>query len=185
MAASIISTVGGASSNSYLTVSAAQDIADIRLGTLAWTTATTDQKTRALISACQLLGQLDWIGSRATTTQALPWPRTGAECGEKRYTASEIPDELLEGQFDLAEALLTTPDLVSGNSSALAELIPGIPNSSLKSARLDVISVDFQQGGAPTRKNALTVLPHLANLFGCLCLSRAHSATGNIRIRRA
>jgi hypothetical protein len=74
MSASITATVGSASANSYLTIAAADTIAATMLGTLAWTTATTDQKTRALITATRGLDTLDWIGYRATETQALDCP---------------------------------------------------------------------------------------------------------------
>tara|TARA_R110000868_G_scaffold851_4_gene6430 strand:- start:1769 stop:2320 length:552 start_codon:yes stop_codon:yes gene_type:complete len=183
MAASITSTIGGASSNSYLTVSTAQDKADERLGTLAWTTATTDQKTRALITAAGYLDQLSWIGDRASTTQSMAWPRNGVSCGEKVYTNLVIPPEVLEGQFDIAELLLGTPGAINASSSVVGELVPGIPNSSLRRAKLAVLELEFLPGGAPARKNVLTVLPYLQDLFGCLCLSVGSSST--MRIKRA
>ena len=78
MTVTVIATAGSSSANSYLTVAAADGLADDRLGTLAWATATTDNKGRALITATRYLDQLEWLGSRASTTQALAWPRSGA-----------------------------------------------------------------------------------------------------------
>jgi hypothetical protein len=53
MPATIDATVGGAAANSYLTIAAADAIVETVPGTTAWATATTDQKTRALITALQ------------------------------------------------------------------------------------------------------------------------------------
>ena len=183
MAATITSTIGGSSSNSYLDVSTATAKSDERLGTLNWTTATSDQRIRALITAAGYLDQLSWIGDRAATTQAMAWPRTGATCGEKIYTSTVIPPEVLEAQYDIAEMLLGTPGAINASSSVVGELVPGVPNSSLKRATLDVLELEFLPGGAPVRKNVLTILPHLSDLLGCLCLSVGSSST--IRVRRA
>lgn len=185
MAASITSTIGGASSNSYLTVSEGTTLSEALLGTLVWTTATTDQRTRALIMAARYLDELDWVGERATITQSLAWPRKDAECGEKSYTASEIPGEITQAQFDIAEALLGDATLLSGTGKLDGELITGIPNSALKSARIDVLSVDFRETLPAASRNVLNALPHLKGLLGCLCLSGPASAYGTVRIVRA
>jgi hypothetical protein len=185
MTVTVDASVGGAAANSYLTVAAADTIAEYRLGTLAWSTATTDNKGRALIQATTYLDQLGWVGTKATTTQALLWPRTDAECGEFSFAANVIPGPIQQATFDLANALLTTPDLVAGENTALNELIPGIPNSDLKAATVDVISVEFRGGGAPIAKNALTALPQLVGILGCLTTSTLASGSGSIRAVRS
>jgi hypothetical protein len=86
--------------------------------------------------------------------------------------------------FDLANALLATPTLLSGSNTALGELIPGIPNSSLQSASVDVVSVTFRQGGAPTVLNCLTVVPSLVGTLGVLTTSIPKGASGSIRVFR-
>ena len=184
MPVTVTATAGSASANSYLTVAQADDLANVYLGTLKWSSATTDNKGRALIMATRYLDQLDWIGSRASTTQALDWPRTDAECGEWSFTAAEIPDPIKAACFDLAEALLTTPTLLSTTGPGNAELIPGIPNASLKSARVDVIAVDFKDGAVPSSRNALNVVPSLRQTLGCLCTS-VPVGTGNVRVVRS
>lgn len=189
MTVTIDASVGGASANSYLTVADANAIADLRLGTLAWegATVTTDDKSRALIAATAYLDQLLWIGSKASTAQALLWPRSDAECGDKAYSSSVIPSEIKTGTFDLANALLTTPSLLMPAPAAFGELIPGIPNANLRRATVDVLTVEFQSPGtgAPAARNALTMLPHLIDLFGCLCLSSARGSVGTIRTVRS
>ena len=184
MTVTVIATAGANNANSYLTVAAADDIAADYLGTLAWASATTDNKGRALIMATRYLDQLQWIGSRATTTQALAWPRQGAACGEWSFGSGVIPQPIKQATFDLAEALLGTPTLLSSSGPGNAELIPGIPNSSLKSARVDVIAVDFKDGGLPSSRNALNVVPSLRHTLGCLCTS-VPVGTGSMRVIRS
>ena len=84
-APAIVATAGSASANSYLSVASADTIANGMVGTLAWSTATSDDKARALITATNGLETLEWIGTRTSATQALSWPRTDATCGDKVY----------------------------------------------------------------------------------------------------
>lgn len=183
MAASINSTPGSATANSYLTISDASAIADTMLGTLAWTTATTDQRTRALISATNGLETLAWIGERTTTTQALSWPRTGAACGDKNYADDEIPREVELAAFDLAEALLSDPVLLRSSAGGGGELVPGVPNRDLSRLKLDVMEIEWRpdvatSGAKPV--TPLTVLPHLASILGCLSTSGTGAGVGKI-----
>jgi len=185
MTVTVVATVGAANANSYLSVAAADDLADDYLGPLNWTAATTDNKGRALITATRYLDQLEWLGSRATTTQSLAWPRSGAECGEWSFEDDEIPAPIRQAAFDLAEALLGAPALLRGPGAGNAELIPGIPNASLKSARVDVISLEFRDGAVPNSQNALNVLPGLRQTLGCLCLSTPIGGSRSIRVVRS
>ena len=185
MTVTVVATVGAANANSYLSVAAADDLADDYLGPLNWTAATTDNKGRALITATRYLDQLEWLGSRATTTQSLAWPRSGAECGEWSFEDDEIPAPIRQAAFDLAEALLGAPALLRGQGAGNAELIPGIPNASLKSARVDVISLEFRDGAVPNNQNALNVLPGLRQTLGCLCLSMPIGGSRSIRVVRS
>ena len=185
MTVTVVATVGAANANSYLSVAAADDLADDYLGPLNWTAATTDNKGRALITATRYLDQLEWLGSRATTTQSIAWPRSGAECGEWSFEDDEIPAPIRQAAFDLAEALLGAPALLRGQGAGNAELIPGIPNASLKSARVDVISLEFRDGAVPNNQNALNVLPGLRQTLGCLCLSMPIGGSRSIRVVRS
>ncbi|NBV46900.1 MAG: hypothetical protein EBR86_15000 [Planctomycetia bacterium] len=185
MTVTVDATIGGAAANSYLTVADADAIAEYRLGTLAWSTATTDDKGRALIQATAYLDQLGYIGSKATTTQALLWPRDYAECGDWSFTNAVIPGPVKTATFDLANELLTTPTLLTGGNASLNELIPGIPNADLKSASIDVLSVEFRGGGAPIVRDCLTALPSLVGILGCLTTSSPQSGSGTIRAVRS
>ena len=185
MPVTVVATAGASNANSYLTVAQADDLANLYLGTLSWAAATTDNKGRALIMATRYLDELRWIGEKASTTQALLWPRTDAECGDWSYTSAEIPQPIKQATFDLAEALLGDGTLLSGTGTGSSELIPGIPNANLKRARVDVIDVEFNGVQQAESKNALNVVPHLKQVLGCLCLSSATSAVGGVRVVRA
>lgn len=183
MPASITATVGSASANSYLTIAAADTIAETMLGTLAWTTATTDQKTRALITATRGLDTLDWIGDRATTTQALDWPRTDASCGGIDYPDDEIPEQIQYSTFDLANALLGTPTLLQSPTTGSDELVPGVPNKDLRRLKLDVMELEWRtdvSAASASIVSPLSALPHLATILGCLTTSVIPGGMGRV-----
>ena len=192
MPAAIDATVGGAASNSYITVAEGDTFADDVLGNVAWSAATADDKARALLVATARLDELAWVGSRTDTTtpQALAWPRSGAVCGEKSYADDVIPDEVKTGTFDLANLLLsdTTSDPFSTVAQVSGELVPGISNQALKSVNLgrSALSLEFKDSSsAPSVKNALNVLPSLATLFGCLCLTAPVSTVRRVVLSRS
>ena len=183
MPATIDATIGGATANSYLTVAAADTLTETMLGTLAWTTATTDSKTRALITATRGLDTLGWIGSKATTTQALDWPRTGVSCDGVDYDSTAIPTQILYATFDLANSLLTTPNLLLTPPASSTALIPGIPNRTLSKIKADVLELTFRpdvSASAQSIVSPLTVLPHLATTLGCLTTSTIPGGSGRI-----
>jgi len=167
--------------NSYLSVAEADAIAFTMLGTLKWldpATTPADQES-ALIQATQQLDTLGWVGTRASSAQALAWPRDGAKCGEKSYDNATVPREVELATFDLAEALLNNPALITGIGGATGggtagELVPGVPNKDLKRLKLDVMELEWRDGAVSsgvTIKTPLTVLPHLAGILGCLTTS--------------
>jgi len=74
-----------------------------------WTAATDDLKTRALITATQLIvAGVDWRGWPATTTQALPMPRSGLRTRNGAAIPSTvIPIELVHATAEYARQLIT------------------------------------------------------------------------------
>ena len=179
-APTIVATAGAADANSYLTVAAADSIADGMVGTLAWSRASADNKAKALVTATNGLETLSWVGSRATTTQALAWPRADASCGDKTPSTTAIPREVKLATFDLANALLSDPTLLR-NSPTTGALVTGVPNRDLKRLKLDVMELEWNTNvGNSTTKAAtpLTVLPHLATILGCLTTSSTGGGIG-------
>lgn len=178
----LVATAGASNANSYLSVAGGDSIADGMIGTLAWSSASTDNKTKALITATNGMETLGWIGERATATQALSWPRDHAECGDKHYDETEIPREVELATFDLANALLGDPNLLRSSSSKEA-LVAGIPNRDLSRIKLDVLEIEWNTNVGNSTTEAvtpLTVLPHLATILGCLTTSTTRGGLGSV-----
>ena len=129
MAITLDATVGGANANTYLTLSDANAIVDGLVednDVVAWSTATDDQKNRALYTAAQRLDRERYLGARATDTQALQWPRTGVRKPDTYintyavgfpfrittdyFTDTEIPDQVKKAQAILAVYLNNNKD---------------------------------------------------------------------------
>jgi len=129
MAVTIDATAGSASANSYLTLADAQAIVDGMVednDSIAWESASDDQKNRALYTATQRLDRERFLGARATDTQGLQWPRTGVRkpdtyvntyatgfpfrISDDYFTDTEIPDQIKRAQVVLAIYLNSNKD---------------------------------------------------------------------------
>ena len=86
MAISLVNTVGAATANTYVDLTAAQAFIDGLVendDVTAWASSTTDQKNRALFSAAKELTENGFWVQEQMTRQALEWPRSGVK---KPYT---------------------------------------------------------------------------------------------------
>ena len=84
-------TPGDPLANSYATIAEPDSYHETGLDPSAWTAATEDQKTRALISATRLLDtNVTWQGRRATIEQALDWPRYFVHARDARWFLSHL-----------------------------------------------------------------------------------------------
>jgi hypothetical protein len=108
MAATIITTVAGATSNSYVTLAEAETYFAERLNVSNWDDAASDDiKNRALISAARRLDQEGWAGLKYDADQALAWPRTGTyDRDGVLYASDAIPEPVTTAQLNLALAML-------------------------------------------------------------------------------
>lgn len=111
MAATLIATVGASDANSFGSLAEADAYhATVLHASAPWSGSASTTKISALIMAQQqMTAGIQWTGSPSTTTQNLPWPRSGM------YTRNEvsipdtvIPEEVKWTQFELARLLLTT-----------------------------------------------------------------------------
>jgi hypothetical protein len=98
MSVTVVATAGAANANSYLTVAEADTYFTSRLRATTWTSASADDKARALIMACRHIEErADWdesmAGTRTSTTQVLSWPRTGALTreGDAYFDSGTVP----------------------------------------------------------------------------------------------
>jgi hypothetical protein len=173
MTVTIDATVGGANSNSFITVAEGDDIAGYDFNNEGWILATNDDKIRALVKSTSELNNLPWVGLRATTTQALAWPRTEATINGREIPDDEIPREVKQATFDLALALLYEAE-AGADAATAGNLIPGIPNSDLKRAKLDVLEIEWRTEGLPSNRTStysalVTRAPSLSTvLYGTL-----------------
>lgn len=111
--------VGGAAATSLVSVDAADTVLGGRLNATAWTDAGETRQQQALTTATALLERARWLGRRATTTQALAWPRTGVTAADgAAVDDATIPADVQAATCELALRLLA--GTVAPEPSALA-----------------------------------------------------------------
>lgn len=113
----VVATVGGSTSNSYVEVAEADTFFDERVGSTAWTVdASADDKARAVIQATRRIDQEQFVGypvrpltdrAASGTTQALQWPRYNAEAPDGWWYAQDvIPEPIKRATMMLARAIV-------------------------------------------------------------------------------
>ena len=129
MAITIDATVGGASANSYLTLSDANALVEgmVKSTDVAkWDSGTDDNRNRSLVTATQRIDRERFLGARADDEQALQWPRDGVRKPDTYintysvgfpfrittdyFTTSEIPDQIKRATVVLAVYLHNNVD---------------------------------------------------------------------------
>lgn len=124
MAATIIATVGGATTNSYVTLAEAELYFETLPAVAAWVAATNDAKNRLLITAARVLDScVQFNGYKADNAQAMQWPRAEArDPNQSGYTlpgagssldlgyfaADAIPKGIKDAQCEMARFLLAS-----------------------------------------------------------------------------
>ena len=185
MAVSIDATAGGASANSYITLTEANTFVEAMISSTdvaKWDTGTDDTRNRALAAAAQRLDRERFLGARATDTQSMQWPRTGVRkpdtyvntyatgfpfrISEDYFTDTEIPDQIKRAQIELAVYLKNNVDGIG---------LGGLED--FKSVQVGSISVTPDKSGAI---GADRVPP----MFERYLTSLRISGPGNIAIRR-
>lgn len=121
----LVSTAGLSSTNSFLSQDDASTYLDARLNSSAWSGASSSDKDRALISASRYLSRLEWDGRRATSTQALSWPRFLVQNPDdpnlNYFSQTEIPQRVKDATCELAlEMLKAGATDILGEDSSLA-----------------------------------------------------------------
>ena len=117
----IISILGGADSNSYVSGAETDSFAALQSWGEAWLAKSESERTIAIVSACSWLETVDWEGTRCTPSttdegvpQALSWPRSGASCDGVGASCSFIPADVRRAQMLLAYQLVVNPDAITG-----------------------------------------------------------------------
>jgi len=102
MSLTLINSPGLATSNAYSSLATAGLFIEENIHiTATWSSLSTVNRTSCIIYATSLLdAQLDWIGTKGTTTQALDWPRAYAvDKNGEDVTSTAIPTDIQRGTF--------------------------------------------------------------------------------------
>lgn len=121
---SLNATAGSANANAYCDVTFADAYFDERLNSGDWASATTMNKEASIITATRALDKEEFVGYRASTTQALKFPRTGIvnEDSGVEYSSASVPDDIKRACCELALALLIDPEMFDGGLEDFANL---------------------------------------------------------------
>jgi hypothetical protein len=158
----LVTTPGSVSANAYCSIAEADAYHDdlpLAAVRVIWTAATTDDKTRAILTATRLIDRtFAFVGARVTDTQALEWPRyayplfrgtgTGPIESYQRVTSfyidpTTIPDRLKDATAEYARQLLVsdrTADPSSGSSTGI------------KKIKADVVEIEYRDDAVSTAK---------------------------------
>lgn len=134
-------TVGGAASNSYLTVAEADAIAVEHPFSASWIAIVsgapgTAQKQALLIAATRAINNLCYLGTPASQTQALKFPMSGLLTRTGYGLAdSVIPLDLKLATFEMALNLLKSAD---APESATVELVNSLGLTRIKAGPVEL-----------------------------------------------
>lgn len=100
-------TIGGSSSTSYVTLTEANDYFADRLNVAEWDAADNETREKALITATRRIDEETFRGRKASTTQALKWPRVNVQDEDGLYfDSTSIPERVKQATFMAALELL-------------------------------------------------------------------------------
>ena len=152
MAVTIIATAGSATANSYITLADAETYFESRIGITDWTAAITATKNIILVNATRLLDQsFSWDGDKATTTQALRFPRDYSyNCDGELQDNDTIPREITNATCEMALFLLDN----TGQSTT----------NEFKSAKVGSLEVEYRDNISPEE----LVNSSIVRAVGCL-----------------
>lgn len=111
MPSALVATVGGATSNTYVTRDEANTYFGDRIDGDDWTSAANDTKDRALLTAAKRIDLEKYEGEKTDTDQALQWPRLyvfdEVVDPDEELPSDEIPEKVKRAQMELAFAYIT------------------------------------------------------------------------------
>lgn len=129
-------------SNSYVSVSEADDYLVIKPNSTAWAALITATKEKYLAWATRLLDQrAKWAGTKAVADSALAWPRLYVFDREKLPVPIDVvPDEVKAATVEIAYHLFSQSADPSSPASAGA--------TGVKRYKLDVLEIEYQDNAA-------------------------------------
>jgi len=175
VAATIDATLSGASSNSYVTLAAANSYFETVPDSTTWTNKTDDQKNRALISATRWIDSLNFYGDRCDEGQALKWPRNNYDVDGVELECSLIPNDIKYATYELARALANDTGAIT-DSTGTTGLYDEVQLGDLR------VKYNKTSQAVGTINNVFDVYPWLQSYLGAYCLGG--SGTYQFRIFR-
>ena len=171
MAITLDATLSGSSSNSYLTLATAEQIAANMPDGPDWIAETTDKKNLSLIQATRWLETLNYQGDRCKASQRLKWPRKDAKCDGVTSDCSGIPYPIQEAEVALAIQYNNKPSLFPGNGSG--NTAP--TGTYVKRQKLDVLEIEYDEFNNAESSSCdscgdpaiIQAFPWLIDLLGC------------------
>lgn len=119
--ADIISTLGGATSNSYVSGNDVDQFAALQSWEAVWLAKSEGERTIAILQAAKWLDTIDFPGTRcypSTNSSALPqmraWPRSDVSCDGVEANCSFVPQPILDAQCLIAYNLVVNPEMITG-----------------------------------------------------------------------
>lgn len=118
-------TVGGASSNSYVTLFEADEYFFDRAHASSWDDVD-DQESLLVTASLTLDWYVTWKGTRAAEEQFMQWPRSDVydDRGEL-YAETVIPDKVKTAVFELALSSTTSDRTADGDLAGLSKIKAG------------------------------------------------------------
>ena len=174
MAVTLDATLSGSTSNSYLTMVTAMQIAENVPGGGDW--AAKDEETRnlSLIQATRWLETIDYGGTRCKSSQRLKWPRTGATCDGVTSDCSGIPYQIQEAEVMLAIQYDKNPGSFPGANSGGGSTQSGVYISEQTLGDLSIKYNAYPAGQTDTSNCTscgdpliIQKFPWLGSLLGC------------------
>ncbi len=130
----IDATVNGANSNSFITVAEADAYWATNLYPTTWDSATTANKEKALKMATRILDEkVAWVGTRATSAQALGWGRTDVYYDGITVESTTMPIQISNATAQFAGDLL------------VSDLTANAEGKGLNSLKVGDITLDFDK----------------------------------------
>ena len=193
----IIATLGGATSNSYVTGVTADQFAALQSWNDVWLGKTESERTIALLNAAKWLDTVDFAGTRcnpSTDSSALPqmraWPRSDVSCDGVAATCSFIPQAILDAQCLIAYNLLVNPEMITGTPGGGGGAAAGTYVSMQKLGDLEQQFSAFPSGDTGgdscvdcSTPDVIAKLPWLKSMLACWADVNTSSSKVLLRVR--
>lgn len=115
--------------NSFVSFDEADAYFAARVGSAPWNSATDEDKEMALLTAAQLLNDMDWLSYVMDDAQPLAFPRSGSYFDASRgaeVSMEETPDRVARAQMDIANHLLLNQAVMYDKAAAASVEVGGV-----------------------------------------------------------